>query len=116
MTPGEAIHKFCVACAGSPFEVKDCGGDKCLNGGCYPSGECWFYKFRLGKGRPSVKLLRRYCLYCACGDAEYVRDCPDGVNRKGGEACSLYPFRFGTNPNIVLSEEDKAKRLQRLTG
>ena len=78
-TPLEAIHKFCVACVGSPFEVKDCGGDKCLNGECYPNGECWFYKFRLGKGRPSVKLIRQMCLWCQGGSKEFVKDCFEGT-------------------------------------
>lgn len=100
-TPGEAIHRFCVACVGgSPFEVKTCGGEKCLNGGCAPSGECWFYKFRLGRGRPSVKLLRKYCLYCCGGDREYVRECPDGIPHGKQAPCALYPFRMGKNPNF----------------
>ena len=116
-TPGEAIHKFCVACVGgSPFEVKNCGGEKCLNGGCASSGECSFYKFRLGNGRPSVKLIRRYCLYCTSGDLEYVRECPDGIKHGGMASCALYPFRMGRNPNINLSDVEKAKRSQRLAG
>jgi hypothetical protein len=107
-TPGEAIHKFCVACVGSPFEVKDCGGDHRFNGGCAPSSECWFYKFRLGKGRPSVKLIRKYCLFCQGGSSDLVRDCVEGEDHSGVKACSLFPYRLGTNPNI--SEETKQKR------
>jgi hypothetical protein len=97
-TPLEAIHKFCVACVGSPFEVKDCGGDKCLNGECYPNGECWFYKFRLGKGRPSVKLIRQMCLWCQGGSKEFVKDCFEGTGHSGVSACPLWQYRLGTNP------------------
>src|SRR5208337_4047637 len=106
------IHKFCVACVGgSPFQVKNCGGDKCLNEG---GNVCWFYKFRMGNGRPSVKLIRRYCLFCTCGDIEYIRECPDGIEHGGQAACTLFPFRMGKNPNIVLSEEEKLRRLHRM--
>lgn len=115
MTPGEAIHNFCVRCVGgSPFEVRECGGDKYLNGGCDKNGVCWFYKFRLGNGRPSVKLIRRFCLYCTGGDREWVRNCPDGISHQG-MACALYPFRMGRNPNIVLSEEESVRRASILT-
>ena len=97
-TPGHAIHSFCVQCAGSPFEVKDCGGDKCLNGGCDKNGVCWFYRHRLGKDRPSVKLIRRYCLWCQGGSSELVKNCIEGQNHNGVEACSLFPYRQGRNP------------------
>ena len=113
-TPGEAIHKFCVQCVDSIYEVKNCGGEKCLNGGCDEKGVCLFYKFRLGTGRPSVKQIRRYCLCCASGDFEYIRQCPDGIKHGGMAACALYPFRMGKNPNIVLSEEEKLRRSHQL--
>jgi hypothetical protein len=48
-TPLESIHKFCGACAGSPFEVKTCGGDKCMNGDCRP-GSAGFLNFAWAKG------------------------------------------------------------------
>lgn len=109
-TPLESVHKFCVQCVGSPFEVKDCGGDKCKNGGCNKNGACLFYPYRLGSGRPSVKSIRKYCLYC-CGESpELVRECPDGKAHSGIEACALYPYRMGTNPKRagiggILSEK-----------
>jgi hypothetical protein len=116
MTPGEAIHKFCTACVGSIYDVENCGGDHCLNGGCYSSGECWFYRFRQGRGRPSVKLLRKYCLYCTDGDAEWVRNCPDGVEHRGQAPCALHPFRMGRNINFILTDEQKAGRALRFQG
>jgi hypothetical protein len=97
-TPAQAIHRFCTACVGSPFEVRDCRGDHCLNGGCDPRGICLFFPYRLGKGRPSVKLIRKYCLYCQGGSREFVRECIEGVDHHGMTACSLFPFRMGVNP------------------
>ncbi len=89
MTPSKAIHLFCVECAGSSHLVKDCGGDHCLNGGCDKNGVCWFYPYRQGKGRPKVSTIRRMCLWCQGGRADFVRDCGD---------CVLSPYRMGTNP------------------
>jgi hypothetical protein len=97
-TPVQAIHKLCVQCVGSPFEVEDCGGDKCLNGGCDKDGVCWFWKYRLGKGRPSVKLIRKYCLFCQGGSRKFVRECIESVDHHGMTACPLFPFRMGVNP------------------
>jgi hypothetical protein len=91
MTPQQAIRKFCVECVGSPNAVEDCGGHKCGNGGCDDHGVCWFYPFRFGHGRPSVKLIRKWCLYCQGGDRSFVREC-------GGDGCGLETFRMGTNP------------------
>lgn len=39
-----------------------------------------------------MKAIRAKCLDCCCGQVNEVRHCP--VN-----ACTLYPFRFGKNPN-----------------
>jgi hypothetical protein len=94
MTPGEAVRKFCIECVGGPSHIQDvreCGGDKCLNGGCDKSGVCWFYAYRMGKGRPSVKLIRKICLWCLGGSEQIVRECwsPD---------CVLHPYRLGRNP------------------
>jgi hypothetical protein len=98
ITPLEAIHKFCVTCVGSPFEVKDCGGDACLNGGRDKNGVCWFYKYRLGKGRPSVKLIRKMCLWCQGDSKELVRECVEDGKHTGLPACALWPYRMGINP------------------
>lgn len=91
MTPLEAIHRFCVVCVGSPFGIRDCGGDKCLNGGCDKNGFCWFYPYRIGNGRPSVKLIRRYCVYCQGDRTDFVKEC-------FGKDCPLHDYRMGTNP------------------
>jgi len=90
MTPLQAIRKICVACVGSPFLVKDCGGDQCLNGQGDKKGVCYFYPYRLNKGRPSVKLIRKFCVECM-GSAILVAECATAE-------CPLYQYRFGTNP------------------
>lgn len=40
-----------------------------------------------------LKAIRAKCLDCCCGSAHEVRLCPC-------EDCSLYPYRFGKNPNL----------------
>ena len=39
-----------------------------------------------------LKAIRVKCLDCCCGQAHEVKLCPCSD-------CSLYPFRFGNNPN-----------------
>lgn len=109
-TPLEAIHKFCVACVGSPFEVRDCGGESC------PGSACLFYKFRTGNGRPSVRLVRRYCVECMGGDKMLVREYPDLKDHNGQPVCALHPFRMGRNPNYNPAMADNLKRRFRLGG
>lgn len=97
MTPGEAIRKFCVECVGSALEVHNCGGDKCLNGGCDSKGVCWFFRFRLGKSRPSVKTIRKMCLWCMGESDQMVKEC-SGDSDKAGVHCELWFYRLGKNP------------------
>lgn len=96
MTPLKAIREFCVQCVGGDaerLEVKTCGGDRCLTPGqgCDAEGVCLLYKYRMGRGRPSVKTIRKYCLYCQGNNSEHVREC--------SENCFLHDYRLGTNPN-----------------
>ena len=90
MSPLKAIRKFCVQCVGSADQIKNCGGHKMYGQG-YPNGQCWFYPYRMGRGRPSVKTIRKHCLECMGGSYKLVRNCATF-------ACPLYPFRLGTNP------------------
>ena len=53
-----------------------------------------------------MKAIRAKCLDCMCGSAEEVKRCPS-------ISCSLFRFRLGRNPNIVLAEEERATREQR---
>jgi len=50
-----------------------------------------------------IKAIRAKCLDCCCGQFKEVELCPC-------VSCSLYPYRFGKNPNIKLTDEQKAKR------
>lgn len=66
---------------------------------------CPLWPYRMGKGRPSVKLIRKHCiLLCANNSYQFVRECDN-------EKCPLWPFRMGTNPNI--SEKTKNEMSKR---
>lgn len=93
-TPGKAVRRFCVDCVGGEKEkkyVKVCGGDKCLNGQGDAAGVCYLFPYRLRKGRPSVRTIRRFCTECAGGGRDEVTHCPV-------PDCALYPYRMATNP------------------
>jgi len=118
MTPGKAIRKHCVDCVSSPFEVVNCCGDRMLGGQGNEKSICYFFPYRLGKGRPSVKVIRKFCLECQGGPKTLrvqPREVRDGVNFCPSEKCPLYPFRMGTNPNIkrdpVKARQAKKRRL-----
>jgi len=91
MTPLKAIRKICIACVGDPYAVKECGGDKCVGGQGDKKGGCHFWPYRMGRGRPSVKLIRRFCLECMGDSKQMVAQC-QSVD------CPLYQYRFGKNP------------------
>jgi hypothetical protein len=91
MTPLGAIRKVCVACVGSVYEVNDCGGDNCLGAHGDENAFCYLFPYRLGKGRPSVKTIRKFCLECMGGSSRLVADC-------GNLDCPLRQYRFGKNP------------------
>jgi hypothetical protein len=103
LTPLKAIRRFCVECVGSPYAVDGCGGDKCLDGQGDEEGVCHFYRYRLGRGRPSVKLIRKMCLECMDGSRRLVAEC--------GSDCELHRFRFGRNPNISAATREKQRMI-----
>jgi hypothetical protein len=45
-----------------------------------------------------LKAIREKCLDCCCNSPKEVKLCQVGNNPKGNR-CSLYPFRFGSDPN-----------------
>jgi len=86
MTPKEALRKYCVQCTGGKYnEIESCDANK----------EGWhicvFHPYRLGKGRPSVKLFRKVCLQCMGGHTSFVSEC-------GIFDCPAFPYRMGKNP------------------
>ena len=100
MTPRKAVRLFCLDCVGgSQAEVKKCRGDVCLNGGTNQIGKCLFYAHRAGKGRVSVKTIRKMCLFCMCGDVKEVRECHASPDQSGF-GCPLHPYRMGKNPKL----------------
>ena len=95
MTPERAVQQFCVGrvgCVGSAAEVRGCGGDHCLNGGADDTGVCPFWRYRLGRGRVSVKTIGRMCRWCMGGDARPI--CAD-------TDCALWIYRMGRDPAFL---------------
>ena len=90
-TPGRAIRAFCVSCLGGVSgEVKNCGG----HGENPLFDACPFYPYRMGRGRPSVKIIRKACLQCMGDTPSLVRECTT-------THCNCYPYRMGKNPNRI---------------
>ena len=115
MTPGRAIRRHCVECVDSHFEVAKCGGDKMLGSQGDENGVCYFFPYRLGKGRPSVKTIRKFCLECQGGDKHrkvQAQEVRHGVENCAASNCPLYPFRLGKNPHFkrVPVEAIRAKK------
>lgn len=50
-----------------------------------------------------LKAIRAKCLECCNGSSHEASLCPC-------PNCALHPFRFGKNPHIKLSDEEKARR------
>lgn len=91
VTPGRAIRLYCIRCCGGQASaVVGCDGDESARKKGF--SPCGFHTHRLGRGRPSVRLIRKFCLSCQGGKSDFVRDCLTTT-------CSLYPFRMGKNPN-----------------
>lgn len=53
-----------------------------------------------------MQAIKAKCLDCCCGAAQEVKLCP-------AESCPLWAFRFGRNPNIRLSDEERERRAER---
>lgn len=53
-----------------------------------------------------MQAIRAKCIDCMCGQVAEVKICPS-------EDCPLWAFRFGKNPNIRLSDEERERRAQR---
>jgi hypothetical protein len=90
-TPSETIRSYCRYCVQSKAdsEVENCTGHTVLATGA----PCPFYEYRLGKKRPSVKVMRRFCLDCMGGNKTAVKECST-------DDCLIHPFRLGKNPSL----------------
>lgn len=88
-TPLNAIRTYCVGCVGGVYkDIQECGG----HGKNKDFEYCHFYPYRLGRGRPSVKTIRKFCLNCMGKSASMVFECTTF-------ACPVYAYRMGKNPN-----------------
>jgi len=94
LTPRQAIREHCIDCAGSASNVRDCQGDELYDRSCI------FFSYRMGKGRPSVRLIRKFCLFCMGGSWKMVKAC-------SSQSCQFSHYRMGKNPNIRLSDEQR---------
>jgi hypothetical protein len=87
-SPSRTIRSFCIFCVGGHRkDVTTCDGDGKMPGFM----SCPFHPFRLGNGRPSVKIMRKFCLECMGGGMSAVKECST-------DDCLIHPFRFGKNP------------------
>jgi hypothetical protein len=85
-TPKEALRAYCLHCVGDVYkEIESCDADKEYH-------ICPFHPFRLGKGRPSVKIFRKFCLQCMGNHKSMVADCET-------KDCFCHPYRMGKNPS-----------------
>ena len=99
LTPKRAVRLHCLECQGfNAAEVNECGGDELL-----PGGSCKFFPFRLGRGRPSVKTIRRKCIWCMGGQPQLLKECGDNL-------CALWPYRQGHNPAMQGRDTSAARK------
>lgn len=85
-TPRKSVRNFCLDCAGGAAEVPQCMGETRMG------GPCMFLPYRMAKGRPSVKLIRRFCVKTCMNDhPTLVKDCQT-------TACYLWLYRMGRDP------------------
>lgn len=87
ITPGRAIRASCIDCVGLASLVRECAGDKLHD------GPCPFYPYRMGKGRPRLRLIRQFCLWCMGNSIKSVRECHT-------KTCPFHTYRFGRNPKL----------------
>jgi len=86
LTPLKSARAFCLwCCFDSQLEVRLC-----------PVETCPLWKYRLGKGRITLKILRSKCKDCDPEGYKSIKNCPfDGVS---DILCPLHPYRLGRRP------------------
>ena len=91
-SPSLAIRAYCHYCVQSR---SDSDVENCTAHFVFATGKsCPFYEYRTGNKRPSVKVMRRFCLECEGGSKEAVKEC--SIND-----CLIHHFRFGKNPSLT---------------
>jgi len=102
-TPKKTVHAYChhCVCSKRDEDVRNCTGHI-----VFATGEpCPLYLFRSGNRRPSVRVLRQYCLECMGGRKDFVRECKS-------EDCQIHPYRLGKNPARAKIGNMKASELR----
>ena len=88
LTQRQALREHCIDCAGSVSAVRNCQGDGLFD------GPCILFPYRMGVGRPSVMLIRKFCLCCMGGSWKLVKQC-------SSSKCPFLHFRMGKNPAMA---------------
>jgi len=81
LTPLIAIRKKCLNCKETRTDIRNC-----------EFKDCQLYPFKIGKGRPKLKDIRKYCLWCMNNQENEVSLCPS-------KECSLFLYKLGHNPS-----------------
>ncbi len=103
LTPRRAIRAHCIDCVGSVRALQHCGGDRLYD------GPCALMPYRLGRGRPSARLIRKFCIECMGGHTNLVRDCPS-------RTFPFLPYRMGKNPARMARKQTEKQRQSLLAG
>jgi hypothetical protein len=88
LTPRQAIRAHCIDCIGNACTMRDCDGNKLAD------GPCIFFSYRMGAGRPYVRVIRKSCLYCMGRSRKLVREC-------WSTACAFLPYSMDKNPALA---------------
>ncbi len=101
-TPLKAIRQKCLwCCLDQVHEIRLCRSGK----------SCPIWLLRFGKsvrGVSPLRAIRAKCLDCVGGSPSDVKACSPVLDHL--DNCSLWPFRFGTNPNFSVATREAQRR------
>ena len=108
-TPQVAIRRRCLDCRETMAQIEACEfGPKVKE-------PCSLWQFRMGSARRAgsgsrIKAIRRYCLWCMCGQSNEVKLCPckPGTIPESPEICALWPYRLGHRPKVEAVQAELA--------
>lgn len=101
--PKQTIRAYCHYCVQSR---SDADIENCTGYIVYATGKpCLFYDYRIGHNRPSVKVMRLFCLECQGNNMTFVREC-ETVD------CLIHPYRMGKNPARIGKGASKERMLE----
>lgn len=53
-----------------------------------------------------LQAIRKHCLECCGGSWAEVRDCTPMITPSGERRCTLYPYRFGSDPKPARKSDN----------